>query len=239
MLKNLIIRGLSLALLVGLCVGGCVSCKRNEVKTIVQISQKAYDPASDLVLLSLDKESTTSDHLRFDKRFDDSLSEYSITSSFGYRTDVNVVTSKFHTGVDLAMPVGTSLLAPIGASLSSGEDSTLGKYVVLDAGDYKILFAHMSETPQKALVVSRGSIIGLSGNTGNSTGPHCHVAVSVKDVFVDPVEFFRDPDIFVKAVEHRSSFGFWVALGAALTISFLGLFAFFSHKLKKTKWCRL
>ena len=85
-----------------------------------------------------------------------------------------------HNGVDLAMPVGTPLLAPAGAVLVEAEyDATgYGHYVKLrtDAGSDWLL-AHMDAPTDLPIcqAVQLGELVGMSGTSGNSTGPHCHV----------------------------------------------------------------
>jgi murein DD-endopeptidase MepM/ murein hydrolase activator NlpD len=99
----------------------------------------------------------------------------------------------FHTGIDIAEPAGTPVLAADdGVVAVVGNGSTgYGNYVVLAHGDgVMTLYGHL----QQALVtpgahVQQGQPIGLEGSTGNSTGPHCHFEVRVNDQFVDPTHY--------------------------------------------------
>ena len=99
--------------------------------------------------------------------------DYLITQRYGEKD-----TSAFHTGIDYACPHGTQIMASAdGVVMFSGWDSTgYGKMVIIQHNDGKAtLYAHLAGSGvvlrQK---VQQGDIIGLSGNTGNSTGPHLH-----------------------------------------------------------------
>ncbi len=103
-----------------------------------------------------------------------------ITSLPGLR--VNPVTGKneFHDGVDIACPVGTDIYATFSGTVqATGTSPTLGKYVRLAyANGYTALFAHLSEiSVRTGDEVSQGVIIALSGDTGQTTGPHLHYSL--------------------------------------------------------------
>jgi Peptidase family M23 len=82
-----------------------------------------------------------------------------------------------HSGVDLAIPVGTPLYASdSGVAYSLTDPKGYGNFVVIDHGNgYMTLYGHLSSsqviTGQR---VSQGQQIALSGNTGRSSGPHLH-----------------------------------------------------------------
>jgi murein DD-endopeptidase MepM/ murein hydrolase activator NlpD len=103
-----------------------------------------------------------------------------VTSLCGPR--VNPVTGKneFHDGVDIACPVGTDIYSTFyGTVEATGSSKTLGQYVRLAySNGYSALFAHLSKVyVDKGDEVSQGDIIALSGNTGQSTGPHLHYSL--------------------------------------------------------------
>jgi len=84
---------------------------------------------------------------------------------------------KGHNGVDYATPTGTPILAPhSGTVIEAAYDATgYGTYMKIENDEEGSILAHLS----KHLVnpgdyVTEGTQIGLSGNTGNSTGPHLH-----------------------------------------------------------------
>jgi murein DD-endopeptidase MepM/ murein hydrolase activator NlpD len=108
----------------------------------------------------------------------------------------------FHTGIDLAVPLGTPVFAAAdgvvalaGAMTDSGGMLVgYGNYVIIqhDAG-LKTLYGHLLAIGVKAGdVVSRGQLIGLVGSTGNSTGPHTHFEVRIDNSPVDPMQMLPD-----------------------------------------------
>lgn len=84
-----------------------------------------------------------------------------------------------HTGVDFAVPVGTPVLAPVSGVVSAyNGGSAYGIQVVIEAGGKRHLLCHLSKrTVTTGQRVTEGQQVGLSGNTGNSTGPHLHYEV--------------------------------------------------------------
>lgn len=81
-----------------------------------------------------------------------------------------------HNGEDYGMPVGTPILAPHhGKVIEAQFDSGYGNYVKIEDGAQGSVLAHLSKIEVTVgQVVGEGQRIGLSGNTGNSTGPHLH-----------------------------------------------------------------
>ncbi|WP_329352961.1 M23 family metallopeptidase [Streptomyces sp. NBC_01261] len=100
-----------------------------------------------------------------------------------------------HTGVDLAVPVGTPVVAVRpGMVLMSATDASYGNYVLIKHAEHEYtLYAHLSQLGVKqGAVVSDGQRIGFSGATGNVTGPHLHFEARTEPVFgsdVDPVAY--------------------------------------------------
>ena len=88
-------------------------------------------------------------------------------------------TSAFHTGIDYACPIGTPVLASeAGTVVKAGWDNTgYGNCVIIQHPDGNAtLYAHMT-APLMVSVgqkVKRSQLLGYSGSTGNSTGPHLH-----------------------------------------------------------------
>ncbi len=117
-----------------------------------------------------------------------------IASGFGYRVHPVFKTERFHAGVDFTAPVGTPIYAT-GNGVVERADRESGGYgncVQIRHGfGFLTLYAHMS----KMLVVpgqkvKRGQVIGLLGNTGLSTGPHCHYEVHRNGEPVNPLAYF-------------------------------------------------
>jgi murein DD-endopeptidase MepM/ murein hydrolase activator NlpD len=94
----------------------------------------------------------------------------------------NAYASGKHNGVDFAVSSGTSVMAAAGGTVvgvgSSGKYA-YGKWIAIDHGNGLVtLYGHLSvQSVKKGQKVTRGGKIGLSGNTGYSTGPHLHFSV--------------------------------------------------------------
>lgn len=105
-----------------------------------------------------------------------------ITSKFGYRTDPKTgKQNAFHNGIDLAVPVGTQIKSPMPGivdAVTSGGDG--GNQIILKhENGYKTGYAHLSkQLVKKGDKIKQGDVIGLSGNTGKSTGPHLHLTLT-------------------------------------------------------------
>jgi len=108
-----------------------------------------------------------------------------ISSEYGLRASpMGGGPGSYHTGIDLACRVGTPILA-VGEGVvivCAFDDPVYGRYLVirLDSG-IDVLYGHLSETwYARGRHVSRGQVIGRSGNTGASTGPHLHLAFMIE-----------------------------------------------------------
>lgn len=103
----------------------------------------------------------------------------------------------FHTGVDFAVPIGTSVWsAAPGTVVSAGWQGAYGEAVMVrhDDGMFS-LYAHLSEVSAVAGdKVTAGQQLGVSGSTGNSTGPHLHFEVRTSNDYgahTDPLAYLR------------------------------------------------
>jgi murein DD-endopeptidase MepM/ murein hydrolase activator NlpD len=115
--------------------------------------------------------------------------EGTVTSGFGYRW------GQLHEGIDIAVPEGTPIRAAADGTVilmqSEAESGGYGNYTCIDhGGGLSTCYAHQSsfETSVGAQV-SQGDVIGLSGNTGHSTGPHLHFEVRINGVATDPLGY--------------------------------------------------
>ena len=96
------------------------------------------------------------------------------TSGFGWRW------GRLHAGEDFAAPVGTALVAmSTGAVVFAGEQSGYGNLVQIRYWDGTVsYFAHMSRiSVSEGQSLEPGQVVGQSGNTGHSTGPHLHLEI--------------------------------------------------------------
>lgn len=119
--------------------------------------------------------------------FDLPVYGYTFTSGFKWRW------GKLHSGVDLAVAEGTPVYAADNGKVIVAEDSGngYGNYIIIDhQNGFKTLYGHNSELlVSVGDIVAKGDKIALSGNTGNSTGPHLHFEVHVNDEKVDPQQY--------------------------------------------------
>jgi len=112
-----------------------------------------------------------------------------ITSGYGLREDPFTGKVKQHEGIDIAMPVGTPIKAAgDGTIVFSGDKGGYGQAVVIQHDKhYATLYGHADEmVVQVGQKVSRGEVVGFSGSSGRSTGPHLHFEVQKDGKAVDP-----------------------------------------------------
>ncbi|MEH0873251.1 murein DD-endopeptidase MepM [Pectobacterium cacticida] len=119
------------------------------------------------------------------------LKQYRISSNFNPRR-INPVTGRIapHKGVDFAMPIGSPVLAVgDGEVVIAKRSGTAGNYVAIRHGrQYTTRYMHMHRILVKpGQKVKRGDRIGLSGNSGRSTGPHLHYEFWINQQAVNPL----------------------------------------------------
>lgn len=115
-----------------------------------------------------------------------------ITQEFGW-TDYarsGAYGGKPHTGIDIGVPIGTPVRAAgSGRVTTAGWGGGYGNWVVIDHGaGVETIYGHLSSiavTPGQT--VTMGQLIGYSGNTGYSTGPHLHFEIRINGEPVDPL----------------------------------------------------
>lgn len=99
----------------------------------------------------------------------------------------------FHTGIDLVEPFGSPVYAADDGvvALVGSSSSGYGRYVVIaHSGGLDTLYGHLSTTLVKVgQLVNQGQTVGLEGSTGNSTGPHLHFELRIKQQPIDPTPY--------------------------------------------------
>jgi murein DD-endopeptidase MepM/ murein hydrolase activator NlpD len=105
-------------------------------------------------------------------------------------------TPQWHHGQDFNAPYGTDVFATgAGRIIEAGWNSGgFGNHVVIDHGyGYQTTYGHLSSIRvSRGQNISRGEIIGLSGSTGTSSGPHLHYQIDLYGKHKNPLSFFND-----------------------------------------------
>lgn len=116
-----------------------------------------------------------------------------ITSTFGGRASPGGIGSTNHKGVDIGKVGYTTTVhaAKAGTVIVAQRSSSYGNYVVISHGSGNTtLYGHMSSLKVSAgTYVNQGDAIGITGSTGNSTGPHLHFEISENGVRINPLKY--------------------------------------------------
>ena len=115
-----------------------------------------------------------------------------ITSYFGWRTHPIFGTTKYHSGMDIAVDYGTPIMAAdSGTVIYSGWLGGYGYAVMIDHGSGLVtLYAHnQSLNVYEGQYVTKGTCIAYAGSTGYSTGPHCHFEVRLHGEVTEPLNY--------------------------------------------------
>lgn len=117
------------------------------------------------------------------------------TSNFGYRRDPITGQRAFHSGIDISAPPGKPVKATADGVVTKTEQyGNLGRAVFIAHGfGITTVYGHLSQinvTPGQRL--ERGTIIGLVGNSGRSTGYHLHYEVQVNGESTNPFTYILD-----------------------------------------------
>lgn len=115
-----------------------------------------------------------------------------VTSEYGYRHHPSTGKYHFHSGIDIAAPTGTSIVATSGGVVTSaGWNSSMGNYVMISHGNGLVsIYMHASSLcVSTGESVSAGQLIALVGSTGDSTGPHLHFGVRLNGSYVSPWDY--------------------------------------------------
>ncbi|MET7475864.1 LysM peptidoglycan-binding domain-containing M23 family metallopeptidase [Streptomyces sp. NPDC005648] len=125
------------------------------------------------------------------------------TIGTGYHVAGSMWSSGYHTGVDFVVPTGTSIKSVgAGTVVTAGWGGAYGNQVVVRLADgYYAQYGHMSQiSVSVGQTVAAGQQLGLSGATGNVTGPHLHFEIRTTPDYgsdVDPVAYLRSKGVAV------------------------------------------
>lgn len=109
-----------------------------------------------------------------------------LTSGYGGRW------GRMHNGIDIGAPVGTQIkAADTGVVIFAGYKGSYGNLIKIDhKNGYVTYYAHCSSLAvTEGESVVQGQLIGYVGNTGNSTGPHCHFEIQQNGTPLNPLNF--------------------------------------------------
>ena len=116
------------------------------------------------------------------------LKEIHVTSPFGVRTDPFTKKRRKHNGLDLRADRCETYAMMHGIVVKTGQDRVSGKYVTVRHGNFSVSYCHLSEwRVKKGDCVRPGDVVGISGSTGRSTGPHLHLSVRMGRRHINPV----------------------------------------------------
>ena len=119
-----------------------------------------------------------------------------VTSKYGYRPHPVTGRYHFHKGIDFRAATGTRVLASKdGRVIFAGRKNGYGKIVGIEHEDnFTTWYGHLSSIKVKrGETVLQGKVIGLSGNTGISTGPHLHFEIRYKGRSEKPTKYITIP----------------------------------------------
>lgn len=121
------------------------------------------------------------------KKFYPPLKRIIPTSQFGWRKHPVTGEIKFHTGIDLKAYYEPVYCIADGVVSFAGQGDIEGNYVIIDHGQVSSVYCHLNKSLCKTgEVIKAGKVLGISGNTGRSTGPHLHFGVRWIDRRVNP-----------------------------------------------------
>lgn len=114
-----------------------------------------------------------------------------LTSDFGFRRHPLTGEWRFHAGVDLAANADTLFAIADGKVSRAGFNPTLGIFIrIIHGNGLESTYGHLSQVSVCAGdSVSVNEAIGLSGATGQVTGPHLHFAICYQHHYIDPLAF--------------------------------------------------
>jgi murein DD-endopeptidase MepM/ murein hydrolase activator NlpD len=130
---------------------------------------------------------SSADSLQFSTPFKEPMNSH-VTSYYGTKRVYNKKKKGQHLGIDYRAPIGEKVPSTnAGKVVFAGDLFYTGWTVIIDHGlDIFSVYGHLSKTLVEAgQMVEKGHIIGLSGNTGRTSGPHLHWGVKVQGQYID------------------------------------------------------
>ena len=120
------------------------------------------------------------------------LKKIKVTSPFGMRKDPFTGKRRMHNGIDLHARNDEVYAMFPGVVKKVGYDKRSGNYVTLRHGDYTVSYCHLSRvTVKEKTPVLAGDVVGITGNTGRSTGEHLHLTCKRSGISINPSVMFE------------------------------------------------
>ena len=120
------------------------------------------------------------------------LKRIKVTSPFGMRKDPFTGKRKMHNGIDLHARNDEVYAMFPGVVKKVGYDKRSGNYITLQHGDYTVSYCHLSRvTVKEKTPVLAGDVVGITGNTGRSTGEHLHLTCKRSGISINPSVMFE------------------------------------------------
>lgn len=119
-----------------------------------------------------------------------------VTGKFGWRDHPILSKREFHPGIDLRAEIGTPVYATANGVVEFSGYNSNGygqSVIILHNFGFKTVFAHLmrKEVVKSGQFVNKGDLIGYSGNTGLSTGPHLHYEIRFINKTLEPLPFLN------------------------------------------------
>lgn len=119
-----------------------------------------------------------------------------VNSPFGQRKDPFTGKKRSHNGLDLRASCDEVYAMLDGTVKKTGEDKRSGKYIIIQYGEFTVSYCHLSRIWVKCgTQVKPGEVVGITGNTGRSTGEHLHITCRRDNRYVDPsilIQFIKE-----------------------------------------------
>lgn len=137
----------------------------------------------------------------------DTSSLIKINSKFGNRIHPVLKMKKYHDGIDIDAPINTNVLSTGDGYVEKIEYNKYGYgncIIINHVNGYKTRYAHLHKINVKRRQrVAQNMIIGTTGNTGMTTGPHLHYEILKDDKPIDPIKFVcNNPSEYINTLKN-------------------------------------
>lgn len=168
------------------------------------------------------------------------LAQTHVTSPFGMRVHPITGHEDFHSGVDLAASLNEPVQSVLSGTVTqAGPRGLLGNAVEISHGRYGVssIYGHLNQVlVHTGEGVNKGTVIGLAGSTGRSTGPHVHFTIKRNDngQDIEPIAFLKNANDYGSGANYLATNAFSSHMAAARTS-----YAFLQVKMQSDKQRRL